>query len=153
MVDVLIEDQMLKDHFQELVHQTLAAEEGDLSEKSQDLFQDNNAVIKKKIKPYPTTRIKSRNFLSNISYGSVNDNDYIDRNFCFDTYVLLTKNINPFSLERKLTNQIKHEMIYMLSKYRMPDEFYKFISEKENFSYLNSKSVLYPKVSDIVWPL
>ena len=33
----------------------------------------------------------------------------------------------------------------------MPDDFYKFICKKENFSYLNSKNVLHPKVSDIVW--
>ena len=44
-------------------------------------------------------------------------------------------------------------MIYMLLKYCLSLEFYKFICEKENFSYLSSKSVLYPKVSDIVWPL
>ena len=33
----------------------------------------------------------------------------------------------------------------------MPDDFYKFSCKKENFSYLNSKNVLHPKVSDIVW--
>ena len=47
MVDVMIEDQMLKDRFQELVHQTIAAEEETLSENNQDFFQNNNAVIKK----------------------------------------------------------------------------------------------------------
>ena len=33
----------------------------------------------------------------------------------------------------------------------MLDEFSRFICEKEDFSYLNSKNVLYPKVSEIVW--
>ena len=100
----MIADQILKDQFQNLVQQTLV-EEGNLSEKSQDFFQDNNAAIKKKIKPYTTTRIKSRNFLLNISYASISDNDVIDRNFCFDVYVWLTKNINPNSLKRKLSDQ------------------------------------------------
>ena len=63
----------------------------------------------------------------------------------------MTKNINPFSLERKLYDQSKHEMIYMLWKDCMQDDFYKFICKKENFSYLNSKNVLLPKVSNIVW--
>ena len=73
------------------------------------------------------------------------------KNFCFDMYVLKTKYINPFSLECKINDQVKHEMIYILWKVCMPDDFYKFICKKENFSYLNSKNVLHPKVSDIVW--
>ena len=63
----------------------------------------------------------------------------------------MTKNINPFSLERRLFDQSKYEMFYMLWKDCMPCDFYKFICKKENFSYLNSKNVLHPKVSDIVW--
>ena len=44
----------------------------DESAKSQDFFQDNNVV---KIK-YATTRIKSRNFLSNIANVGINKKDY-----------------------------------------------------------------------------
>ena len=104
------------DQFQNRVRQRLAAEEMEvLAEKSQDFFHDNNAASKKKkLKPYATTRIKSRNFLSNISYSSVKDVDTIDKNFCFNVYVLVTKNINPIFLECKLNDQTKHEMIYML---------------------------------------
>ena len=110
-------------------------------------------LLKKKVtlKLYTTTRIKARNFLSNIAYKSVNDQDIFDRNFCFDAYVLVTKNLNPFSLERKITDQSKHEAIYMLRKDCMPNEYYKFICKHENFSYLNEKNVLHPKIVDIVW--
>ena len=48
--------------------------------KSQDFFQDNNAIRKK----YTTTRIKSRNFLSNIAYLGINKEDYYNKNFIFD---------------------------------------------------------------------
>ena len=44
---------------------------------SKNLFQDNNAIAKK----YLTTRIKSRNFLSNIAYVGINKEDYYNRNF------------------------------------------------------------------------
>ena len=55
MVDVMIGDDLLKeqyphlvnDQFQNLVQQTLVEEAEILSEKSQDFFQDNNAVSKK----------------------------------------------------------------------------------------------------------
>ena len=61
----------------------------DESAKSQDLFQDNKAV---KVK-YTTTRIKSRNFLSN---RRLSKEDYYDKNFIFYVYLLLTKKLNPF---------------------------------------------------------
>ena len=42
-------------------------------------------------------------------------------------------------------------MIYMLRKEWISAEFYKFISKKEHFLYLNGKNVLYPKIAEIVW--
>ena len=59
----------------------------DESAKSQDFFQDNNAI---KVK-YTTTRIKSRNVLSNIAYIGINKEDYCNRNFIFDVHLLLDK--------------------------------------------------------------
>ena len=37
----------------------------------------------KKIKPCNTTRIKSRNFLTNISYNGVKEEDFLRQNFYF----------------------------------------------------------------------
>ena len=54
----------------------------DESAKSQDFFQDNNTLGKR----YTTTRIKSRNFLSNIAYVGINKEDYYNENFVFDVY-------------------------------------------------------------------
>ena len=65
--------------------------------------------------------------------------------------MLLTKNLNSFSLNRKLSDQNKHEMIYMLWKECVPSEFYRLICREEYFLYLNSKNVLYSKVAEIVW--
>ena len=53
----------------------------------------------KKIKPYNTSRIKSQNFLTNISYNGVKEDDLYGRSFVLDIYVLTTENINPFSLK------------------------------------------------------
>ena len=88
-------------------------------------------------KPCTTTRIKARNFYN--------------RNFLFHIYVLLTENLNPFSLERKITDKNKYEMIYMVCKECILTELYRFICQEENFLYLNGKNLLYPKTSDMVW--
>ena len=114
--------------------------------KSQDFFQDNNPPGKK----YTATRVNSRNFLSNIAYAGINKEDFYNDHFIFDVYLLVTKNLNPFSLDRKLADKNKHEMIYMLWKECMPQKFYKHICKEKNFLYLNGKNVLQPKVYEII---
>ena len=118
----------------------------DGSAKSQDFFQDNNAIGEK----YTTTRIKLRNFLSNIAYVGISKEDYYNKNFIFDVYLLLIKNLNTFSLNRKLADKTKHDMIYMLWKECIPSEFYRHICLEKNFLYLNDKNALHPKVLEII---
>ena len=118
----------------------------DESAKSQDFIQGNNTLGKR----HTTMRIKSRNFLSNIAYVGINKEDYYNENFVFDVYLLVTKNLNPFSLDGKLADKTKHEMIYMLWKECMPRKFYKHICKEKNLLYLNSKKVLQPKVLEII---
>ena len=119
----------------------------DESAKSQDFFQDNNVTVGKR---YITSRIKSKNFLSNIAYVGINKEDYYNRNFIFDVYLLVTKNLSPFSLDRKLVDKNKHEMIYMLWKECMPVKFCRHICKEKKFLYLNGKNVLQPKVLEII---
>ena len=65
-------------------------------------------------------------------------------------HLLVTKNLNPFLPDRKLSDKNKHEMIYMLWKECMPNKFYQHICKEKKFLYLNGKNVLQPKVSEIV---
>ena len=74
------------------------------SAKRPDFFQGNKSSERK----YTTTRIKSRNFLSNISYVGIKKEDFI-----FDIYLLITKNLNQFSTE-------------ILPVYLQGEEFYLF---------------------------
>ena len=50
----------------------------DKSGKSQDFFESNKDKTERK---YTTTRIKSRNFLSNIPPVGINTEDFYDENF------------------------------------------------------------------------
>ena len=106
--------------------------------------------LKRRIKPYTSSRIKTRNVLSNISYTGVNSEDFADNNFTFDTITLLTKNINPFSLERKIVDAKNRDIIYMLWDECIEKTFYKHICENDNFIYLNGKNVLHSKTAQIV---
>ena len=65
--------------------------------------------------------------------------DFVDNNFTFDMITLLTENINPFSLERKIVDVKNREIIYMLWDGCIEKTFYKHICENNNFIYLSSK--------------
>ena len=121
----------------------------DESAKRSDFFQSNKQSQKKSARKYTTTRIKSRNFLSNI-YVRINKEDSYNQNFLFNIYLLMVKSLNPFSLDRKLSDLNKHEMVYMIWTECMPAAFYKYICKEENFIYLNGKNILQPKLSEIL---
>ena len=145
----------LNKEFDELVKVALTEEQmlGDSNNNNSNNNDqtDNKITVEDKSAKSPTTRhIKSRNFLSNISYVGITKEDFYNKNFVFDVYSLITKNLNPFSLKRKLNGQNKHEMIYMVWKECMPSAFYKPDCSKDNFLHLNGKSILYPKVSEII---
>ena len=65
-------------------------------------------------------------------------------------YILLVKNLNSFSLQRKTSDKLKHEMVYMLWRECIPAEFYRYICQDENFKYLNGRDVSQPGVLEIV---
>ena len=67
-----------------------------------------------------------------------------------DVYILLVKNLNPFSMSRKLVDKNKHELVYILWRECISSEFYSYICEGSNFIYLNGKDVSQPGVLDIV---
>ena len=96
------------------------------------------------------TRVKSRNFLSNISYNSVSNSDFYNENFILDVYILFVKNLNPFSLQRKISDKFKRDMIYMLLRECILQEFYRYICQEENFKCLNGRDVNQPGVLKIV---
>ena len=76
----------------------------DESAKSPNFFWDNMSS-EKAWRKYTTTRLKSRNFLSNIFYVGINKEDFYNENFVFDVYLLVTENLNRFPLDRKLNDQ------------------------------------------------
>ena len=141
----------------EMIKETIEIEQRE--ESDHDFFyydnshQEKSAMakhLKRKVKPYTSSRKKTRNFLSNIAYTGVKDEDFYDNNFIFDTFTLLTKNLNPFSLERKVADVKNRDIIYMFWDECVEKTFYRHICERDNFLYLNGKNVLYPGLAEIV---
>ena len=97
-----------------------------------------------------TTRM-SRKFLTNISYNKVKEEDLFDRNFALDAYILTTKKLNSFSLERNIFDAKYREMMHMFWVECNELSFYNHICKADNFMYLNSKKVIYLHATEIVW--
>ena len=106
--------------------------------------------LKRKVKPYTSSRTKTSNFLLNIAYNGVKEEDFLDNSFVFDTFALLTKKLNPFSLESKIADVKNIEINYMLCEECAAKTFYYHICEREDFLYLNGNNVLYPRSLEIV---
>ena len=66
----------------------------------------NNRITKKKklsqpkttINRYSSTKVKARNFLSNVSYNRMKKSDYQNRSFVIDCFSFLLLYLNPFYL-------------------------------------------------------
>ena len=170
----------LKDNFNNLVLKTLEMDQIETVDymttlQSQPLYQSKNEaesqqdktennqnssksdiVSRHRIKytatriKYSPTRIKSRNFLLNILYTAINEKDFYNENFILDIFVLLVKNLNPFSLNRKVSDKIKHEMVYIIWRECIPADFYRYICEEAHFIYLNGRDVCHSGILEIV---
>ena len=97
----------------------------EIKEENQDFSQqtEDKIVNRHKIRytatriKYSPTRIKSIIFLSSIYYTGISKNDFYNENFILDVYVLLVKNLNPFSLSRKVTDKTKaQDGLYALER-------------------------------------
>ena len=125
------EEENIEDSQMEILQQS------NLPEKNQDFSPTETSIVRytaTRIK-YSPTRVKSRNFLSNISYNGISKGDFYNENFILDVYILLVKNLNRFSVQRKVSDKLKYEMVYMLWRECIPTKFYRYICQDKNFKF------------------
>ena len=116
------------------------------NELNQDIFSDDKAI---KIS-YSSTKIKARNFLTNVSYNRVTVADYKNKNFVIDCFTFLILYLNPFYLERKFETDVEREFVNTLWAFLMPSNLYNYISQGENMKTLNKIKVKYQDAKDII---
>ena len=116
------------------------------NELNQDIFSDDKAI---KIS-YSSTKIKVRNFLTNVSYNRVTVADYKNKNFVIDCFTFLVLYLNPFYLERKFETDVEREFANTLWAFLMPSNLYNHISQGENMKTLNKIKIKYQDAKDII---
>ena len=114
-------------------------------ELNRDIFMDDKAI-----KNYSSTKIKARNFLTNVSYNRITTVDYKNQNFVIDCFTFLILYLNPFYLERKFESSTERDFVNVLWMFLMPSNLYNYISQYENMSKLNKIKIKYLDVKKII---
>ena len=113
--------------------------EGLQKELNQDFSSSDNVVKlipKKKMCKnvnYSPTKVKAKNFLTNVSCNRIKNSDFENRSFIIDCYSFILLYLNQFSLERKFENILHREFVNVIWCLLMLNDSYNFISQSENF--------------------
>ena len=114
-------------------------------ELNRDIFIDDKAI-----KNYSSTKIKARNFLTNVSYNRITTVDYKNKNFVIDCFTFLILYLNPFYLERKFESSTEREFVNVLWMFLMPSNLCNFINQNENMTTLNKIKIKYVDVKKMI---
>ena len=97
-----------------------------------------------------TTKVKLRNFLTNICYNCLENIGFDNTLLIIDCFTYILFNLNPFFLEQKFDNEYDRERVRMLWTYLVPKEFYIFICKNDSFIVLNKLSLKYQNASKVI---
>ena len=101
-------------------------------------------------KKYSSTKVKARNFLTNISYNGIKSKDYENRTFVIDIFAYLILYFNPYCITGKFETETERGYINILWSQLLPQSFYLFVSKKNNIQILNKKNVKFQDAVEII---
>ena len=116
-----------------------------MKELNQNIFLDDKAI-----KSYNNSKVKARNFLTNVSYNRITAADYKNKNFVIDCFTFMILYLNPFYLERKFESLIEREFVNVLWAFLMPNKLYVHITGDANMKTLNKIKIKYQDAKDIM---
>ena len=116
-----------------------------MKELNQNIFLDDKAI-----KSYNNSKVKARNFLTNVSYNRITAADYKNKNFVIDCFTFMILYLNPFCLERKFEAIIERDFVNVLWTFLMPNKLYNHITGNDNMKTLNKIKIKYQDAKDIM---
>ena len=116
-----------------------------MKELNRNIFSNDKAI-----KNYNNSKVKARNFLTNVSYNRITAADYKNKHFVIDCFTFMILYLNPFYLERKFESIVEREFVNVLWTYLMPCQLYNHISKNDNMTTLNKIKIKYQDAKDIM---
>ena len=118
-----------------------------------DIYLDDKDLKKqekKEKKKYSSTKVKARNFLTNISYNGIKNKDYENRTFVIDIFAYMILYFNPYNVNGKFETDLERSYINILWSQLLPQNFYIFVARKENIQLLNKKNAKFQDAVEII---
>ena len=122
-------------------------------ELNRDIYSNDKEFLireRKEKKKYSSTKVKTRNFLTNISYNGIKNKDYENKTFVIDIFAYLILYFNPYSINGKFETEIERSYVNILWSQLLPQSFYTFVSKKDNIQILNKKNAKFQDAVEIV---
>ena len=116
-----------------------------MKELNQNIFSNDKAI-----KSYNNSKVKARNFLTNVSYNRITAADYKNKNFVIDCFTFMILYLNPFYLERKFETTVERDFVNVLWTFLMPCQLYNHIASIDNMKTLNKIKIKYQDAKDIM---
>ena len=116
-----------------------------MKELNQNIFLGDKAI-----KSYNNSKVKARNFLTNVSYNRITTADFKNKNFVIDCFTFMILYLNPFYLERKFETIIERDFVNVLWTFLMPSKLYNHITGNDNMKTLNKIKIKYQDAKDIM---
>ena len=140
----MLESEELKNFLNQINQELVVLE----SQPDPEFFQNYNDVQPKKIK-YRSTKVKTRNLLTNVSYRWYNLKDG-KRSFYIDLFSYILLNLNPVGLDRKLDSDFERNQLKIIWDLCVPRSFTKYIFKEDSFTELLKQLLTYQKANNIV---
>ena len=90
---------------------------------------------------YSSTKVKTRNLLTKVSYGRFKQTDFNKKNFIVDIMSFLTQNFNPINLDRKLDKEKECDIVKFLWDECIPHEFVCYIYTSKSYDVIGSPNL------------
>ena len=121
--------------------------------KKEKYYQPNKVVFlgkRNSRKLYCATKIKSRIFLTNVSYNRSKQKDYDNQSFVIDSFLYILLHFNPINLERKFFENDSKDFINMLWVKCMSKELLDFIIQDYYLKLLYNLTFKHATANDII---
>ena len=99
---------------------------------------------------YSNTKVKTRNLLTNVSYGRFKQSGFHNQSFIVDILSFLLQNFSPVNLDIKLGIERERDMVKFIWDECIPHEFVSFIYKEKNYNEITCPNMTYQKANNIV---
>ena len=120
-------------------------------------MDDNDKKVGEEIKKpvakkrkYSTTKVKTRNILTNLSYARVNSLDFSNKSYVLDILTFIVQYLNIFLLDLKLETELEKSMLIFVWRNCLPVKLTTFVSTKDNYDTLTKNNLKFKDVYTII---